>query len=100
MSTKQLFLTNIRCQMMFGNNVWPENIQQAGLTNQQKFFYNGCKHGHFTSSVFCFCPDGTIPIAMNLPGSMHDSMIADLGGMIYNKLCQQEVFVPLILHFE
>ncbi len=34
----------------------------------------------------CFCPDGTIPIAyVNIPGSAHDSQVADYGN-IYNKL--------------
>jgi hypothetical protein len=61
-------------------------IQQASTTKQQAYFYNGWKHNHFVTSVFCFCPDGTIPIAyMNLPGSMHDSTIAEWGG-IYDKL--------------
>ena len=61
-------------------------IQQASTTKQQSYFYNGWKHNHFVTSVFCFCPDGTIPIAyMNLPGSMHDSTIADWG-RIYDKL--------------
>ena len=61
-------------------------IQKAGSTQQQAYFYNGWKHNHFVTSVFCFCPDGTIPIAfMNLPGATHDSTIADLGG-IYSKL--------------
>jgi len=36
--------------------------------------------------VICFCPDGTIPIAyVNIPGSVHDSQIADYGDM-YDKL--------------
>ena len=61
-------------------------IQQAGSTQQQAYFYNGWKHNHFVTSVFCFCPDGTIPITyMNLPGSMHDSMIVEWG-RIYDKL--------------
>jgi hypothetical protein len=61
-------------------------IQQASTTKQQGYFYNGWKHNHFVTSVFCFCPDGTIPIAyMNLPGAMHDSTIAEWGG-IYDKL--------------
>ena len=61
-------------------------IQQASSTKLQSYFYNGWKHNHYVTSVFCFCPDGTIPIAyMNLPGSMHDSTIADAGG-IYDKL--------------
>ena len=61
-------------------------IQQSGSTHTQKYFYNGWKHNHFVTSVFCFCPDGTIPIAhMNLPGATHDSTIADWGD-IYIKL--------------
>ena len=61
-------------------------IQQSGSTHTQKYFYNGWKHNHFVTSVFCFCPDGTIPIAhMNLPGATHDSTIADWGA-IYIKL--------------
>ncbi len=61
-------------------------IQQASLTKLQSYFYNGWKHNHYVTSIFCFCPNGTIPIAyMNLPGSMHDSTIADAGG-IYDKL--------------
>jgi hypothetical protein len=61
-------------------------IQQSGSTKTQGYFYNGWKHNHFVTSVFCFCPDGTIPIAhMNLPGATHDSTIADWGD-IYNKL--------------
>jgi hypothetical protein len=73
-------------------NVWASMdgiktpIQQASTTTQQGYFYNGWKHNHFVTSVFCFCPDETIPIAyMNLPGSMHDSTIADWGG-IHDKL--------------
>jgi len=61
-------------------------IQQSGSTKIQGYFYNGWKHNHFVTSVFCFCPDGTIPIAhMNLPGATHDSTIADWGD-IYIKL--------------
>ena len=61
-------------------------IQQASTTKQQWYFYNGWKHNHFVTSVFCFCPNGTIPIAyMNLLGTMHDSTIADMEG-IYDKL--------------
>ncbi len=38
------------------------------------------------TSVFVFCPDGTIPIAFfNVPGAVHDSHIAHWG-KIYVKL--------------
>ena len=63
-------------------------IQQSGSTRMQSYYYNGWKHNHFVTSVFCFCPDGTIPIAhMNLPGATHDSTIADWGN-IHDKLRQ------------
>jgi hypothetical protein len=49
-------------------------------------FYNGWTCDHYVSSVFVFCPDGSIAVcAYNVPGSVHDSKIAVLGG-IYNKL--------------
>jgi DDE superfamily endonuclease len=38
------------------------------------------------SSVFVFCPDGTTPICCyNIPDSIHDSKIAEWGG-VYHKL--------------
>jgi hypothetical protein len=41
---------------------------------------------HYVTSVFCFCPDGTIPIAFfNVPGLVHDSQVAEYGN-IYGKL--------------
>jgi hypothetical protein len=61
-------------------------LQQSGKFEIQERFYNGWTHDHYVTSVFCFCPDGTIPIAFfNVPGSVHDSQVADLGG-IYDKL--------------
>ncbi len=51
-------------------------------------FYNGWTHDHYVTSVFCFCPDGTIPVAFfNVPGLIHDSQVAELGKM-YQKLEQ------------
>lgn len=61
-------------------------LQQAGSFNTQNRFYNGWTHDHYVSGVFCFCPDGTIPIACyNVPGCVHDSKIAKWGE-IYEKL--------------
>lgn len=61
-------------------------LQHAGDFNVQNNFYNGWTHDHYVSGVFCFCPDGTIPIACyNVPGSIHDSKIAEWGN-IYEKL--------------
>jgi hypothetical protein len=53
-------------------------LEQSGDALIQERFYNGWTHDHYVSSVLCFCPDGTIPIAyVNIPGSIHDSQIAD-----------------------
>jgi hypothetical protein len=35
-------------------------LQQSGNTEIQARFYNGWTHGHYVTSVFVFCPDGTI----------------------------------------
>ena len=51
----------------------------------QNNFYNGWTHDHYVEAVIVFCPDGTIPIScFNVPGSIHDSMIAEMGN-VYNK---------------
>jgi len=61
-------------------------IQQPSTDAVQSRYYNGWTHGHYVSSVFCFAPDGTIPIAFfNVPGNVHDSQIADWGN-VYTKL--------------
>ena len=61
-------------------------LQQSGNACIQNNFYNGWTHDHYVSSVLVFCPDGTIPICCyNVPGSVHDSMVAEWGG-IYKKL--------------
>jgi hypothetical protein len=61
-------------------------LQQAGNKEIQEQFYNGWTHDHYVTSVFCFCPDGTIPIPFfNVPGSVHDRQVAELG-KIYSKL--------------
>jgi len=36
-------------------------LQQSGNTEIQARFNNGWAHGHYVTSVFVFCPDGTIP---------------------------------------
>ena len=62
------------------------HLQQSGNDEIQEQYYNGWTHDHYVTSVFCFCPDGTIPIAFfNVPGSVHDSQVADWGD-IYVKL--------------
>ena len=61
-------------------------MQSAGHADIQERYYNGWTHDHYVTSVFCFCPDGTIPIAFfNVPGSVHDSQVAKFGN-IYDKL--------------
>ena len=61
-------------------------LQQSGNTDIQERYYNGWTHDHYVTSVFCFCPDGTIPIAFfNISGSVHDSQVAEFGE-IYDKL--------------
>ena len=66
-------------------------LQQSGNAVIQERYYNGWTHDHYVTSVFCFCPDGTIPIAFfNVPGSVHDSQVAEFGN-IYNRL--EEVYL-------
>jgi DDE superfamily endonuclease len=51
-------------------------------------FYNGWQHDTFVTNIFVFCPDGTIPVcAYNVPGCVHDSAVAEVGG-VYSKLQQ------------
>ncbi|KAI2492948.1 DDE superfamily endonuclease [Fragilaria crotonensis] len=60
-------------------------LQQAGNSNTQNRFYNGRTHNLYVTSVFVFCPDGTISICCyNLPGSIHDSLVAEWGN-VYPK---------------
>lgn len=61
-------------------------LEQSGDYIIQNMFYNGWKHDHYVSNVFVFSPDGAvIACAINAPGSMHDSTVAEWG-KIYNKL--------------
>ncbi len=74
------------------NDVWATMdglkllLQQSGHEVIQGRFYNGWTHDHYVTSVFCFCPDGTIPIAFfNVPGCVHDSQVAKWGD-VHDKL--------------
>jgi hypothetical protein len=61
-------------------------LQQTGDSKVQARYYNGWTHGHYVTSVFVFCPNGTISIAFfNIPGAVHDSQVAHWG-RIYDKL--------------
>ena len=53
------FLTDVWCTMD-GLKI---TLEQSGDALIQERFYNGWTHDHYVSSVLCFCPDGTIPIA-------------------------------------
>lgn len=44
-------------------------------------FYNGWTHGHCTTNLLVFGPDGRMILCIiNAPGSVHDSTLADWGG--------------------
>ncbi len=76
------FLTDVWCTM----DGLKLTLEQSGDALNQERYYNGWTHDHYVTTVLCFCPDGTIPIAyINIPGSVHDSQIADYG-KIYDKL--------------
>ncbi len=68
-------------------------LQQSGNAIIQEHYYNGWMHDHYITSVFCFCLDGTIPIAFFIvPGSVHDSQVVEYG---YGKrkmfsVCQRQ----------
>lgn len=62
------------------------HLEQSNDPVLQNAFYNGWTHGHYVSNVFVFTPNGVITAcAINAPGSMHDSLIAEWGG-VYSKL--------------
>jgi hypothetical protein len=61
-------------------------LEQAGDVVIQNIFYNGWQHDHYVSNVLVFAPNGCIYIcAINAPGAMHYSQIADWGN-VYSKL--------------
>ncbi len=81
-SMKYPLLKNVYC-FMDGLKL---RLEQSGNNTIQTMFYNGWQHDHFVNCVFAFAPNGTIiAAAINAPGSMHDSQIAEWGG-IYAKL--------------
>ena len=60
-------------------------LNQSTNAVVQNYFYNGWTHDHYVTGVFVFCPDGKIPIAtFNVPGSIHDSVIAEWGKYMTN----------------
>lgn len=61
-------------------------FQQCDGLDEQSMYYNGWKHDHFITNVLVFSIDGRmIATVMNAPGSLHDSTLAEWGG-IYDKL--------------
>jgi DDE superfamily endonuclease len=61
-------------------------FQQCDGLDEQSMYYNGWKHDHFITNVLVFSVDGKmIATVMNAPGSLHDSTLAEWGG-IYDKL--------------
>jgi DDE superfamily endonuclease len=78
-------------------------FQQCDGLDEESMYYNGWKHDHFITNVLVFSIDGRmIATVMNAPGSMHDSTLAEWGG-IYEKLESQfthgqEPSVVLIRH--
>lgn len=58
-------------------------LQQSGDSVIQNMFFNGWTHDHYVGNVFVFAPSGVIVMcALNAPGAMHDSQIAEWGGTI------------------
>ncbi len=72
---------------LLGNDGWAQ-ILPAGI---KKFWYPGkillwVDSWSLCDFIFCFCPNGTIPIVFfNVPGSVHDSQVVKMG-QIYRKL--------------
>ena len=65
-------------------------FEQCDGMDEQSMYYNGWMHDHFVSCVFVFSIDGRIiRCIVNAPGSLHDSTLADWGG-IYDAL--EEVY--------
>jgi DDE superfamily endonuclease len=65
-------------------------FQQCRDLDEQSMYYNGWQHDHFVSCVFVFSVDGRIiRCIVNAPGSLHDSTLAEWGG-VYEVL--QEVY--------
>jgi hypothetical protein len=61
-------------------------LETSGSYRIQECFYNGWTHDHYVSNIFVFCPSGVIvACSVNNPGCMHDSQIAEQGG-VYAKL--------------
>ena len=61
-------------------------LEQAGDAINQIIFYNSWNHDHYVRNDFIFAPNGVVKYcSINAPGSMHDYVIAEWGG-VYAKL--------------
>ena len=61
-------------------------IQRSGDELTQNAYYNGWLHAHFVGCMMAFAPSGIIvACTLNAPGSLHDSFIAQNGGL-YDQL--------------
>jgi DDE superfamily endonuclease len=61
-------------------------FQQCEDLDEQCMYYNGWKCDHFVGNLFVFSLDGlVIDCVVNAPGSIHDSALAELGG-VYDRL--------------
>jgi hypothetical protein len=77
-------------------------LQTAGKAYIQEQFYNRWMHDHYVTSVFCFCPNRTIPISFfNVPESVHENQVTEVGniykleevhGLYGAKCCDNSAF--------
>ena len=87
-----LYKTSVQTRHPSLENVWCTMdglkllLECSSDEDEQNRYYNGWTCDHYISAVLVFCPDGTIPIAaFNMPGSFHDSSVAEYWG-VYAKL--------------
>ena len=61
-------------------------FQASTNLTEQSMYYNGWQHGHYITNLIVFSACGRIiACVLNVLGSVHDSMLAEWGG-IYDKL--------------
>jgi DDE superfamily endonuclease len=77
-SKQHLYLKNVFC-VCDGLKLM---LERSVNKNIQGRFYSGWLHGHYVNNLFVFTPDGRIIFrALNAPGSMHDSTLAQESGL-------------------
>jgi DDE superfamily endonuclease len=75
-------LTDVYC-VLDGLKLYFEQCEDL---DEQCMYYNGWKCDHFIGNLFAFSIDGLIiSCVVNAPGSLHDSTIAEMGGL-YDQL--------------